>query len=67
MFLAGSPPHIRPAQKIRPRQRAGTQQEVDRMMQTSNFVAKGFSLLLLGSIAAITLIMAFAPAGSIYN
>lgn len=37
------------------------------MMQTSNFVAKGFSLLLLGSIAAITLIMAFAPTGSIYN
>ena len=66
MFLARSPSHMACRQN-RPRQRAGTQQEVDGTMQTTNFLAKGFSLLMLGTIAAVTLIMAFAPAGSIYN
>lgn len=36
-------------------------------MNTTNFFAKGFSLVVLGAMAAIMLVMAFAPAGSIYN
>lgn len=36
-------------------------------MNTTNIFAKGISLVVLGSLAAIMLVMAFAPAGSIYN
>ncbi|MEM5515737.1 hypothetical protein WNY37_02175 [Henriciella sp. AS95] len=36
-------------------------------MNTGSLIAKSASLVVLGVIAAITLIMAFAPAGSIYN
>ena len=36
-------------------------------MQITQLVAKGFSLAVLGFLAAVTLIMAFAPAGSIYS
>ncbi len=33
----------------------------------TQLLAKGFSLAVLGFLAAVTMIMAFAPAGSIYN
>ncbi len=36
-------------------------------IQLTQLLAKGFSLAVLGFLAAVTLIMAFAPAGSIYN
>lgn len=36
-------------------------------MQSTNIIAKGFSLAVLGIMAAAVLVMAFAPSGSIYN
>ncbi len=36
-------------------------------MQVTNFLAKSFSLATLGFLAAAMLVMAFAPAGSIYS
>lgn len=36
-------------------------------MNTTKTFSKGFSLVVLGALAAIMLIMAFAPASSIYN
>ncbi|WP_370372155.1 hypothetical protein [Henriciella pelagia] len=39
----------------------------EKTMNTGSILAKSASLVVLGVIAAVTLIMAFAPAGSIYN
>ena len=36
-------------------------------MQFTQLLAKGFSLSVLGFLAAATLIMAFAPSGSLYS
>ena len=35
--------------------------------QLTQMLAKGFSLAVLGFLAAVTMIMALAPAGSIYS
>lgn len=64
MLLAANRSHMARMKK-RPQGTPGKQEVKD--MQSTNIIAKSFSLVVLGVIAAITLVMAFAPAASIYN